>query len=176
MSKAVLMSIRANWVSKILTGEKTIEVRKFEPTLKRPFKCYLYESKMCGGRGKVVAEFVCRNIDLYTSGVIACAYYETNGSYVEPKRRYNQGTGLSYEAMFNYSNGDHLYGWHISNLKIYDRPKDLSEFRKPCSYHNETCQSLCKKVDCDYYKAFVSKGNDKITRPPQSWYYVEELE
>lgn len=42
MSKAVLISIRPKWVEKIVSGEKTIEVRKTRPKLDTPFKCYIY--------------------------------------------------------------------------------------------------------------------------------------
>ena len=40
--KAVLISIRPKWVEKIVSGEKTLEVRKTRPKLETPFKCYIY--------------------------------------------------------------------------------------------------------------------------------------
>lgn len=42
MSKAVLISIRPEWVQKIGEGKKTTEVRKTRPKLIPPFKCYIY--------------------------------------------------------------------------------------------------------------------------------------
>ena len=42
MSKAVLISIRPMWAQKIMTGQKTIEVRKTRPKMDTPFKCYIY--------------------------------------------------------------------------------------------------------------------------------------
>lgn len=42
MAKAVLISIRPEWVEKIANGWKTIEVRKTKPYLETPFKCYIY--------------------------------------------------------------------------------------------------------------------------------------
>lgn len=42
MSKAVLLSIRPEWCEKILSGEKTVEIRKTRPKLEPPFKCYIY--------------------------------------------------------------------------------------------------------------------------------------
>ena len=42
MAKAVLISIRPEWVNKILTGEKTLEIRKNRPTMQPPFRCYIY--------------------------------------------------------------------------------------------------------------------------------------
>ena len=42
MGKAVLISIRPEWVKKILAGEKTLEVRKTRPNMETPFKVYIY--------------------------------------------------------------------------------------------------------------------------------------
>lgn len=45
MADAVLISIRPEWVNKIISGAKTVEVRKTKPNLKPPFKCYIYCTK-----------------------------------------------------------------------------------------------------------------------------------
>lgn len=45
MSKAVLVSIRPEWVEKIANEWKAIEVRKTKPNLETPFKCYIYCTK-----------------------------------------------------------------------------------------------------------------------------------
>ena len=42
MSKAVLLSIRPNWCKLIASGRKTVEVRKNEPKLDKPFRCFIY--------------------------------------------------------------------------------------------------------------------------------------
>ena len=47
--KAVLISIRPKWCEKIMTGQKTIEVRKTRPKMDTPFKCYIYKC----GNGKL---------------------------------------------------------------------------------------------------------------------------
>ena len=67
--KSIMMSIKPEWVEKILNGEKTVEVRKTIPRCKPPFKVYIYctkgntykESKL---KGKVVGEFICDKIDV----------------------------------------------------------------------------------------------------------------
>lgn len=51
-----------------------------------------------------------------------------------------------------------FYGWNISNLIMYDKPKELSEF------FVESNQTF------DYPPL------TKLKRPPQSWCYVEALE
>lgn len=47
------------------------------------------------------------------------------------------------------------YGWHISDLRVYDHPRDLWEF-----------------TGLRQTKFGLAPG--PITRPPQSWRYVEE--
>lgn len=62
-----------------------------------------------------------------------------------------------------------LYAWHISDLKIYDKPRELSEFIKPCPYGDSPCQV------CEYYSDYSGECRNIITRPPQSYMRVEEL-
>ena len=163
--KSVLLSIRPVWCEKIAGGEKTIEVRKTRPKLETPFKCYIYCTMgdklwvtterfrvICNGKsasiinakdvggcylgnGKVIGEFVC-------DGVYENMSYDCEQSCV------------SASELREYANGKALYGWHISDLKIYNKPKELSEFHH-CgeNYH----------------------FNPVVTKPPQSWCYVEEL-
>lgn len=146
--KAVLISIRPKWCELIASGEKTIEVRKTRPKLDMPFKCYIYCTRSGVARGafrkqgKVIGEFVCEQIKDY--GIVRP---ETYGEYA--------GTGLSAAEMAAYSAGRPVYGWHISNLRIYDTPRELSEF----TGLRET-----------------KFGAEPVTirRPPQSFCYVED--
>ena len=70
---------------------------------------------------------------------------------------------LTYDEVAKYiginNNG---YAWHISDLVMYDKPKELGEF------YTEG------KSEIDYKRDWF---NDKpLTRPPQSWCYIEILE
>lgn len=124
------------------------------------------------GRSAVVGEFICDKVYKYEPNVILCACYEVNGAFVKENLRYNSGTCLSYEYMVNYSNGKPLYGWHISNLKIYDKPKELSEFFKPCPTKEK---GDCLSCDCLADNDYGGVCTNNLTRPPRSWCYVEEL-
>ena len=177
MSKAVLISIRPKWCQKIVSGEKTIEVRKTKPKLETPFKCYIYctlpkyphedfiatdypRPQFYGG-GKVIGEFTCDRIfpiNVFNNGSIQNWLFE-----------HMDRSCLAYEELAGYiGNGKTGHGWHISDLLIYDQPRELSEFRRatdPCdSCHAEYTWECtdCKKFSGD------------IKRPPQSWCYVEE--
>lgn len=160
MSKAVLISIKPRWCRKILNAEKikitprdktievkTIEVRKTRPMkIRTPFPCLIYctiddyenlyydVKRKCVLNGKVIGEFICDEIACYQ---VPFDYIETDCSV-----SLTQFGCLSIGEVWEYGKGKTLYGWHISDLKIYDEPKELSEFG--------------------------------LTRPPQSWCYVEE--
>lgn len=179
MEKAVMLSIRPEWCAKIINGRKTMELRKSVPKLEVPFKCYIYctsghpyISVKCGnldrdtvrthtvGRcnGKVIGEFVCDYI------LQRCEM--ANADIAE-----QQSCVRREDIYFKYSEeGKHyIYGWHISDLRIYDEARELSKFQHvtdPCdSCHAEYTWECtdCKKLGSD------------IKRPPQSWCYVEAM-
>ena len=176
--KAVLISIQPQWVKKILNGEKTIEIRKTAPKLQPPFKCYIYctnggevlsYEQYCGydmtcfhedfvANRKVVAEFICDEI--FPIRVF-------NNGTIQNWNRYNmKDSCVPYDDVVMYiGNNQNGYGWHISDLKVYDKPKHLTEFAQchKCEY-----SAGCKQHEysCDGYY--------RLNRPPQSWCYVEE--
>lgn len=184
--KAILMSIRPKWCELIANGAKTIEVRKTAPK-EVPFKVYIYQTKkrwiykllpwLEKRQAKVVGEFICDKVDTYGADVIACAKWEVNGGEVKEHLRYNAGACLTAEEMFDYSNGKSLRGLHISDLKIYDKPKKLSEFRPWCKKSRMTEDNL--EMCCKCNNAFFTEDgvfyDCGLRQAPQSWQYVEEL-
>jgi predicted transcriptional regulator len=159
--KSVLISIRPEWCSLIASDKKKIEIRKSKPIYNHPFKVYIYctnheprfrnkSGKL--GNGKVIGEFICRRIDEYNpiedrTGAI---YWLDDKSF--------EDTGFeNLEDLCEYGSGKRLYGWHISDLVIYDIPNPLSEFGK-CGYDTLV----------PWKKSFVP-----WKRPPQSWGYCE---
>lgn len=179
--KSVMISIKPYWVFLIIAKtmgwnidkEKTVEVRKTYPQddeWNKVGKIYCtkdkksfnhipkkYQPFMKRFLGKVIGEFICD--DLFCVGARASGH-----QYIE------RLSCLSQEELIDYQ-GDRvfLWGWHISNLVIYDTPKVLGEFEKPC---NHNCFTPCphyrgKEYECE---------KPIITRPPQSWCYVEEKE
>lgn len=162
--KAVMMSIQPKWCELIASGKKTVEVRKTRPKLEMPFKCYIYctankngvkdlleihgnDGKIYKANGKIIGEFVC---DTYivdkTFGYDPLMY---------------AAACMSESDVAWYCTSKEMYGWHISDLVIYDIPRELSEFRLPCTPECDGyCEYGCVRV---------------LKRPPQSWCYVEEL-
>lgn len=168
MSKAIMLSIRPKWCEKIASGEKTIEVRKTRPKLDTPFKVYIYCTQSgvalgaWGKHGKVIGEFTCDRIDRLAPANEPYGIYDIDDDYVLQ-------TCLENGALWDYGHGTSLYGWHISDIKIYDKPRELREFKKSnrdCFYAD---LGLAKRdcPDCKNSGCFLE-------RPPQSWYYVED--
>lgn len=176
MSKAVMISIRPKWCEKIARGEKTVEVRKTRPKLETPFKCYIYRTKgtvphiindkwvQMEVGGTVIGEFICDRIyELETRSPGGCYYVKGEG--LPTTNNVARQSCLTLRDMHEYLKAAKGYGWHISDLKIYDQPKELNEFRHPLS-----CES------CVYWKngGTCVDGGLLIECPPQSWCYVEE--
>lgn len=193
MSKAVMLSIRPKWCEKICSGEKTIEVRKTRPKLETPFKVYIYctlpkyphedfiatdypKPQLYGG-GKVIGEFTCDRIDRLVrvgfggSGEPAKYYICNSDMSVLPLVGICEDACLTKEELEKYIGGHEGFGWHISNLKIYDTPKELIEFHtwkkcKSCS------KSGYESTACIYDENCMIPA--AITKAPQTWCYVEE--
>lgn len=191
--KAVLMSIKPKWCEKIFSGEKTVEVRKTAPKLKPPYKVYVYCTKekepllevikdgddlygeiyhgeiifVKGYRpkGKVIGEFVCDRVN----EIKPCFEYYADGYDIDDD--YLSETCLTQGQLREYGNGKPLYGWHITKVKLYDKPKDIKEFRKPCPYGDLPCTKCpkCRKDKSGYIQCF-----NTVNHPPQSWCYVVE--
>lgn len=126
---------------------------------------------------KVIGEFVCDKIYEYK-------YFDNlanfnamglpNGyrsSYLIFEEDY-KAMCLSYDEVKNYGKSETLYGLQISELKIYDQPKELSKFGEPCELFEDRVCGL--RTICGEQKG-VCDGIRRLTRPPQSWCYVEEM-
>lgn len=124
--------------------------------------------------GKVIGEFVCKAIL-----PISITYSDPNSSVA--LREFPFTCLTDKEIMYYLGNGKVGYGWCISDLAIYDKPKELSEFRTLCKYRNDDGSCQYTKVECDCVKfdfnpdcsVNLAECCDYITRPPQSWCYVE---
>lgn len=164
--KAVMISIRPEWCEKVALGEKTVEVRKTRPKLEPPFRAYIYCTIGDGAKGdilpqsrvtcgKVIGEFVCDEI-------FQIRVFD-NGGIQDYMFHKMERSCVPYDVIADYiRRGKTGCGWHISDLVIYDHPKELSEFR---SY---------------YARAYFGENGypmptREITRPPQSWFYVREV-
>lgn len=205
--KAIMISIKPEYTANILNGYKTLELRTTCPKEWKDYlsgktkikpqstKCYIYCTKGKSykdsitvyhsipaimpyiANGKVVAEFQCNEIE-----IIKSIKEKRNGAsyqYHELNDRILKQSCLSEEQILDYTNGNDLYGWHIDNLKVYDKPKELSEFYKweNCPHYYSSYEDGCCAENCPFYdKNFCNGHSLRVERPPQSWCYVEVLE
>lgn len=152
--ETVLISIKPKWCEKIIRGKKTIEVRKSAPK-EVPFKAYIYCSKAkikwryCDYEGayenrkgkivysqqRIIGEFICDKVFLlhpytYDGGSADLGHRKFIQTF-EGSSKDNEilsATCLSQDEMFDYIGvGNYGYGWHISDLKIYDTPIPISK-------------------------------------------------
>lgn len=190
--KSVLISIRPQWCEQIASGKKTIEVRKSAPKevpFKAYIYCSKgnaneivllkdYKNRFSFGdyrnaddkfyrvaNGKVIGEFICDKIHKfdtdYSPGLQYCFNNNTDDFLKKScLSAYDILTYLSRDkGDKEYSVG---YGWYITNLKIYDKPKEVSEF---CCHDNT--------YDNAFGWAFEDRAKSApLTRPPQSWQYL----
>lgn len=202
MSSAVLLSIQPKWCEMIVNGKKTIEVRKTRPKLDPPFKCYIYETlgrkhtfryianfeydkngmvvdsdreivnTHYDGCGKVIGKFLCDEICMGK----AATQEEAASLYNDIAEQ----SCMSEYEFASYWNGKDLYAWHISDLLIYGKPREMGEFFYPPDIYceKERCGGCpydqVPDVNGEY--AYDCEWKRPLTRPPQSWCYVTGVE
>jgi predicted transcriptional regulator len=183
--KAVLISIRPERVEKIINesplGRKNVEIRKTRPKLKCPFKCFIYCAKARSDKevltpcndhtdvlnGKVLGEFICDEIIPVNAANYGQLYAMWN-----PR--------MSDEQLDKYLGFWGGYGWHISDLVVYDKSLELADFTPYCDNMDEEGGCLFRKTQCDsqYFDCNPDRSLNmvicerRLRRPPQSWCYV----
>jgi len=106
----VLLSIRPNWCKKILTGEKSVELRKSHPRIEGEFRVYLYETK--SGRGMIVGECICWFIERAEQRSYSPVMLE--------------GSCLTFDQISDYAKNKPVYGWYLAKVTEYKMPRPLS--------------------------------------------------
>ena len=200
--KEILISIRPEWCELIVKGRKTDEVRKTKPKLDTPFKGYIYCTKLkkkgenlcreywrkeINGlelhyvklSGKVIGEFVCDEI----TRIVHCGYdnerielniVDENLTIKKLDKGFFSRCRLSLNDLENYANGGKVYDWHISDLLLYDEPKDIGEFYKGGMLSYDDWLYGIYNGNGGARSSYESYKNAfKLSKAPQSWCYVE---
>lgn len=184
--KSILMSIRPEWVKKILNKEKTIEIRKRFPKDYVGW-VYIYVTKNGGNlasykgsiaygfengnefweqrrvNGKVVARFWCDKVEEIKFHCLT----KTNSYGVQRVEATFTTQTLSFtelkklscltgDDLMKYLNDADGYAIHVNDLEIFDKPKELSEFSIKVFPHRK--DNLMTRC---------------LTRAPESWCYIE---
>ena len=153
-----ILSVRPEWLAKILNREKTIELRKTAPQTpcvmllyctKLPnvlidFKEYVTETNhtryiLCDYlkkhskqiNGKIVGKFTLKNVETVSERW-------TGNEYIfDDEKTLNMACISACELEQYQTKRNPIFAWHISDLVIFDEPKELAEFgvkRAPQSY------------------------------------------
>lgn len=184
----ILASIKPYYYYLIAEEKKKIEVRKTAlKNLPQDIAFYMskdeksfakipkeFQEKYRKHFGKIGMKVVCNEVEEFHEWELS-----PQGKFADSERErlenFLAAACLSEEEVVRYRENlpyfKPLYGWHISDLKIYDKPKELSEFRKSgFMTEEEWLFNLYPNTHC-HYEAWAKKF--EITRPPQSWCYVE---
>ena len=123
--------------------------------------------------GKVIGSFICDRIN---------EIYQCNSGWVKENACLSRGEFFDYLGIPRDTHGGYdkkVFGWHITEPKLFDEPKELSQFYIPCKWYEKGngCPEDCALFD--YIGAIdetddFCQGKRPITRPPQSWCYIEE--
>lgn len=153
-----------------------------------------------GMHGKVIGSFVCDKIDVFDSewsewaeAVAPCEGVSCSMPMSEDKahRICKEQAILTDEDIISYfgDEGWRAAFWHITSPKLFDKPRELSEFMKPLDvvgktliYDQDVGYNVLACDGCDYAtwngKRLVNCNNKKCMQrrisAPQSWCYVEE--
>lgn len=138
--ESILISINPKHCANIVSGKKTIEIRKSSPLLaSTPFKCFIFCRKYepfhptcyCWvsqvnyiGNGKVVGEFICDDI----AELDGSFFDEQEERDTEEISEFLRDSCMTYSELCDYVGDKTFYAWHISDLVVYDKPKELRDF------------------------------------------------
>lgn len=189
MYECILISIKPRYVADILNHKKTIEVRKSMPKCGLPIDVYIYctkdkenhvfygynrygrdcllvKDKHFGEQktlnGKVVAKFTLNKVEEIELNRNHFVNEEYSTDELCGEELLEQSC-LTYRELDNYLKCEIGYAWHISDLEIFDKPRELSEF-----------YPYCKDEKCEYRKNHCSICyRTSLTKAPQSYMFIE---
>ena len=146
------------------------------------FEFWADETEYCCLNGKVIGEFVCDEITPLFN-VATTSWSLLAGNVHEYAKALVRMACLTEEEIHSYAKEKNCYAWHITDLVIYDKPKDLNNFIAPskigCCNEGKCrgCNYLDRgngfNVEDDCNAKFCTDEYKPLRKAPQSWCYVE---
>lgn len=196
--KSILISIKPRHCVNILNGDKKIEVRTTATkewkdylsgktdVMPEPIECFIYCTKQTARyyiknkiynsmiNGKVIAKFTLNKVEKITIGedrrgsLFGSCHYGYHTESLSPNDLMEQSC-LDVKELIDYLGKKTGYAWHISNLEIFDKPKELSEFYKVgVKEEYEHIMSIDERQAKPYIDEFY-----RLTKAPQSYMFIE---
>lgn len=162
--KAILISIKPKWVAKILNGEKTIEIRKTISKCDLPIDVYIYCSK---GQPMIIKHYDETTNQFYNGKVVARFTLNKVHSFYYFDKDLLALACISQEEALKYMGKNEGYAWQIDDLEIFDKPKELSEFK---SYKKNIVNTKINGM------VFETELDNSLTKAPQNYCYVEVVD
>ena len=193
--KNILLSIKPKYVAKILNREKTIEIRKTMPKCDLPITVYIYCTKENATtkplllankdivsdnllnqhnvrwlNGKVVAKFTLRKVEEFTNDELWEKCFKTEELITK--------SCVPFSRLMAYSRASSIYAYHIEDLVIFDKPRELSEFKH---YQDERIKVMGNPYPISFFGSVAYHYEKKsvlkpLTKAPQNFCYVESEE
>lgn len=184
----------------IANGDMTVLIRKVAPK-EVPFKAYIYCTSsnrhfalvQGGGRvqlvyacnyktaiviggeisnGNVIGEFICDKVEECIPD-----YNPITQEFFYNEWEDSEATCLTSEEQSKYGKSKPLYGLHLTEVKIYDEPRELSEF-KICKvirgYHKNDEKNETFKDKLQSLKHSKRIEVKRLNKAPATYCYVEE--
>ena len=196
--RAIMIKVSPEESAKLLNGDLSILVRKLRinPKCELPITIYIYiaEDTSKGFLNKVrgYGYRLEDEIDVFLPPLNGKVVAKATLAKVEHLYEYQiDGYGSDYEVASDTLKQDELlikssltydqlsdylgdinngYAWFIKNLAIFDKPKELGEFRYfwcGSAWHKEGCHGMY----CD----FCEKYGRSLTKAPKTFYYVRYI-
>lgn len=164
--KAVLKSVSPKVCELIANGKCTVLAEKKVPKfLKPPFKCYIY----------------CTNEEHFAARKENGEWWMGIDEFWLPVK----SVALSNRVIGEFV-CDKIYdGWHISNLKMYEKPKELyhfltrdrkTDYLERCPYYHRNCLFYDYADSAEDNGTCLSReGLCSIEKPPKNFRYVDAI-
>lgn len=123
--------------------------------------------------GKVIGSFVCDKIEKIDFQAQCTATLSERWTF----NRIAKQACLTVEQLEEYLSGNIGYGWRITEPKLFDEPRDITEFAVYARCAQECSEyDICMKYDSEETRMECPDFKKvPLKRAPQSWMYVEEM-
>lgn len=182
---AVMVSFTPEECKELVSKQLTVKLFKQCPKLKPPFKCYVY-MKMNGvpeyiydrnltrqniyllhpdlANGRIVGEFTCDKIYTFSYSP-ELDNYDYSDLINDTNSFSTLCTGMLPHSIYKYGNQSTLYGFRVTDFKLYQKMLFPSQFTKPCTGCKKQGTTRCTEEN-SYCKATTLQNG------PKSWCYV----
>lgn len=164
---SILLPVNPPYAGMLVDGKKTVEWRK------KPLPtgtAYIYETKKHGGGGMVIGKVYILRSTKEDVGDLFGKMYDQFSTVPDIMNFLKEGK-ISKEDLVKYGNGNSVYACECCEAFKFITPLPLNRFWLPCNWKYDCC--TCKLWNPDKYEAFCKRA-EPLTRPPQSWCYVED--